>query len=110
MTVRRLGPAWRFSRNERSGRPRAVHPSRGGTRAQGHRARLWGPRVAELVGCENCVISLYDPETCKFVSQAPGFNVGRRDPEEVPLPVGRSAAGLELPDFQGARRYCSTAS
>ncbi len=32
-------------------------------------------RVAELVGCEKCVISLYDPDTREFVCQAPGYNV-----------------------------------
>jgi signal transduction histidine kinase len=32
-------------------------------------------RLAELVGCEKCVISLYEPETREFVCQAPGHNV-----------------------------------
>jgi signal transduction histidine kinase len=32
-------------------------------------------RLAELVGCEKCVISLYEPETREFVCQAPGYNV-----------------------------------
>jgi len=32
-------------------------------------------RLAELVGCEKCVISLYEPETREFVCQWPGHNV-----------------------------------
>jgi signal transduction histidine kinase len=32
-------------------------------------------RLAELVGCEKCVISLYEPETREFVCQWPGYNV-----------------------------------
>ena len=32
-------------------------------------------RLAELIGCEKCVISLYEPETREFVCQAPGYNV-----------------------------------
>jgi signal transduction histidine kinase len=32
-------------------------------------------RLAELVGCEKCVISLYEPETREFVCQAPGYRV-----------------------------------
>jgi signal transduction histidine kinase len=32
-------------------------------------------RIAELVGAEKCVISLYDPATRELVGQAPGFNV-----------------------------------
>src|SRR5215467_5097023 len=32
-------------------------------------------RLAELVGCKKCVISLYEPETREFVCQWPGYNV-----------------------------------
>jgi signal transduction histidine kinase len=32
-------------------------------------------RLAELVGCEKCVISLYEAETREFVCQWPGYNV-----------------------------------
>jgi signal transduction histidine kinase len=32
-------------------------------------------RLAELIGCEKCVISLYEPETREFVCQWPGYNV-----------------------------------
>jgi len=32
-------------------------------------------RIAELIGAEKCVISLYDPVTHEMVCQAPGYNV-----------------------------------
>ncbi len=32
-------------------------------------------RLAELIGCERCVVALYEPETREFVCQAPGYNV-----------------------------------
>jgi signal transduction histidine kinase len=32
-------------------------------------------RIAELIGAEKCVISLYDPETRAMVGQAPGYGV-----------------------------------
>ena len=32
-------------------------------------------RLAQLVGCEKCVICLYEPETREFVCQAPGYHV-----------------------------------
>ncbi|MGH7268687.1 MAG: GAF domain-containing sensor histidine kinase [Candidatus Rokuibacteriota bacterium] len=32
-------------------------------------------RIAELIGAEKCVISLYNPETREMVGQAPGYNV-----------------------------------
>jgi signal transduction histidine kinase len=32
-------------------------------------------RIAELIGAEKCVISLYDPATRELVGQAPGYNV-----------------------------------
>jgi signal transduction histidine kinase len=35
-------------------------------------------RIAELVGAEKCVISLYDPATRELVGQAPGYNVPDR--------------------------------
>src|SRR5262249_25391077 len=33
-------------------------------------------RLAQLVGCEKCVICLYEAETREFVCQVPGYNVG----------------------------------
>ena len=32
-------------------------------------------RIAELIGAEKCVLSLYDPEVRALVGQAPGYNV-----------------------------------
>jgi signal transduction histidine kinase len=32
-------------------------------------------RLAEFLGCEKCVINLYEPETREFVCQAPGYNI-----------------------------------
>jgi signal transduction histidine kinase len=36
-------------------------------------------RIAELIGAQKCVISLYDPETREMVGQAPGYGV----PDEI---------------------------
>ena len=36
-------------------------------------------RIAELIGAEKCVISLYDPRTREMVGQAPGYGV----PDEI---------------------------
>jgi signal transduction histidine kinase len=44
-------------------------------------------RLAELVGCEKCVISLYEPETREFVCQWPGHNVGDELLKKVRYPA-----------------------
>ena len=44
-------------------------------------------RLAELVGCEKCVISLYEPETREFVCQWPGYNVADELLKKVRYPA-----------------------
>jgi signal transduction histidine kinase len=44
-------------------------------------------RLAELVGCEKCVISLYEPETREFVCQWPGHNVSDELLKKVRYPA-----------------------
>jgi signal transduction histidine kinase len=44
-------------------------------------------RLAELVGCEKCVISLYDPRTREFVCQAPGYRVADELLKKVRYPA-----------------------
>jgi signal transduction histidine kinase len=44
-------------------------------------------RLAELVGCEKCVISLYEPETREFVCQWPGHNVADELLKKVRYPA-----------------------
>jgi len=44
-------------------------------------------RLAELVGCEKCVISLYEPETRDFVCQWPGYNVADELLKKVRYPA-----------------------
>ena len=44
-------------------------------------------RVAELIGCEKCVISLYEPETREFVCQWPGHNVADELLKKVRYPA-----------------------
>ena len=43
--------------------------------------------LAELVGCEKCVISLYEPETREFVCQWPGYNVADELLKKVRYPA-----------------------
>jgi signal transduction histidine kinase len=43
-------------------------------------------RLAELVGCEKCVISTYEPETREFVCQWPGYNVSEELLKKVRYP------------------------
>ena len=44
-------------------------------------------QLAELVGCEKCVISLYEPETREFVCQWPGYNVADELLKKVRYPA-----------------------
>jgi signal transduction histidine kinase len=44
-------------------------------------------RLAELVGCEKCVISLYEPATREFVCQWPGYNVADELLKKVRYPA-----------------------
>jgi signal transduction histidine kinase len=44
-------------------------------------------QLAELVGCEKCVISLYEPETREFVCQWPGHNVADELLKKVRYPA-----------------------
>jgi signal transduction histidine kinase len=44
-------------------------------------------RLAELVGCDKCVISLYEPETREFVCQWPGHNVADELLKKVRYPA-----------------------
>ena len=44
-------------------------------------------RLAELVGCEKCVISLYEAETREFVCQWPGYNVADELLKKVRYPA-----------------------
>jgi signal transduction histidine kinase len=44
-------------------------------------------RLAELIGCEKCVISLYEPETREFVCQWPGHNVADELLKKVRYPA-----------------------
>src|SRR5262245_35116261 len=44
-------------------------------------------RLAELVGCEKCVISLYEAETREFVWQWPGYNVADELLKKVRYPA-----------------------
>jgi signal transduction histidine kinase len=44
-------------------------------------------RLAELVGCEKCVISLYEAETREFVCQWPGYNVSDELLKKVRYPA-----------------------
>jgi signal transduction histidine kinase len=43
--------------------------------------------LAEVVGCEKCVISLYEPETREFVCQWPGYNVSDELLKKVRYPA-----------------------
>ena len=44
-------------------------------------------QLAELVGCEKCVISLYEPETREFVCQWPGYRVADELLKKVRYPA-----------------------
>ena len=44
-------------------------------------------QLAELVGCEKCVISLYESETREFVCQWPGHNVADELLKKVRYPA-----------------------
>ena len=44
-------------------------------------------QLAELVGCEKCVISLYESETREFVCQWPGYNVADELLKKVRYPA-----------------------
>jgi signal transduction histidine kinase len=44
-------------------------------------------QLAELVGCEKCVISLYEPATREFVCQWPGYNVADELLKKVRYPA-----------------------